>query len=183
MTAIRSTIACMKRRDLLGGLGAAALAAAGPSFAQGFEVRPWRGARPSFDLRGIDGRTWRLDALRGRAVVLNFWATWCEPCRAEMPSLESLLLRQEAKGLDVLAVNFKEPAAVVRRFAQRLPLELPLLLDEDGSASRAFGVRVLPSTVLIDREGRGIAVVVGALEWDGEAARRLLEPLLAPQRT
>lgn len=175
----------MRRRSVLGGLcGAALIGAPGTSFAEiGFEVRPWRGARPALDLHDIGGRRWQLQALRGRPVLINFWASWCEPCLAEMPSLERLARRHRDDGLEVLAVNFKEGAAGVQRFLDRTPLDLPVLLDEDGAAARTFGVRVFPSTLVVDREGRGVAVVVGEMDWQGAAAREIVEPLIARRRT
>jgi thiol-disulfide isomerase/thioredoxin len=174
----------MQRRSLLRGLGSAAFAgASGTSLAQqGFELRPWRGPRPALDLPDTTGRRWRLEALQGRVVLVNFWASWCEPCRAEMPSLEQLARRQR-DDLEVLAVNFKESAGSVQRFLERTPLDLPVLLDEDGATARAHGVRVFPSTVVVDREGRGVLVVVGEMDWQGAAARELIEPLLARRRT
>jgi thiol-disulfide isomerase/thioredoxin len=164
--------------------GAALAGAAGTSLAQaGFELRPWRGATPALDLPDTTGRRWQLDALRGRVVLVNFWASWCEPCRAEMPSLEQVARRHRDDGLQVLAVNFKEPAAKVQGFLDRMPLDLPVLLDEDGATARAFGVRIFPSTLVVDRDGRGVVVVVGEMDWQGAAARELVEPLIVRRRT
>jgi thiol-disulfide isomerase/thioredoxin len=140
------------------------------------EVRPWPPGRPAPSVTMTD--------LKGRAVLLNFWATWCEPCRAEIPSLELLAQRHEGQGLAVLAVNFKETRSTVERFLRASPLELPVVLDSEGAAASAWGVRVLPSTVLIDRRARPRGVVLGELNWAGSVARALVEPLLArPQVT
>ena len=127
----------------------------------------------------LDGNVWTLADLKGRAVLLNFWATWCEPCRAEMPSLELLAQRHEGGGLAVLAVNFKEPRSAIERFLKVMPVGLPVVVDADGAAASAWGVRVLPSTVLIDRSARPRGVVLGELNWAGSVAHSLVEPLLA----
>jgi thiol-disulfide isomerase/thioredoxin len=127
----------------------------------------------------LEGKGWTLADLKGRAVILNFWATWCEPCRAEMPSLELLAQRHEGGGLAVLAVNFKETRPAVERFLKAAPVGLPVVLDPEGAAAAAWGVRILPSTVLIDRRARPRGIVLGELNWAGAVARSLVEPLLA----
>jgi thiol-disulfide isomerase/thioredoxin len=154
-----------------------------PSRAQpGHEALPWLGPTPGLRLPDLDGRTWDLAAHRGQVVLLNFWASWCEPCRAEMPSLEHLARRHEADGLAVVAVNFKERAAQVKHFLAQVPLALPMLLDADGAAARAWQARILPSTVLIDRRGRARRLVRGELDWTGPAAAALVAPLLSEAR-
>lgn len=148
-------------------------------------VRPWPAGKPPPPLRllDLDGKTWRLDALVGRSVVLNFWATWCDPCRAEMPSLAALARRHERAGLVVLTVNYREPPATIRRFLEATPTAMPVLLDTEGEATNAWTPRVFPSTVLIDRGGVPRHTVVGELDWAGDLARELVEPLLALPRT
>ena len=104
---------------------------------------------PSLALRDIDGREVRLDAFRGRTVIVNFWATWCAPCVAEMPSLERLRDALAEDGAEVLAVNLQENAARIRPFAEKLGLSMPLLRDHDGSARKAWDVRVFPTTFVV----------------------------------
>jgi thiol-disulfide isomerase/thioredoxin len=144
-------------------------------------VRPWLAGRPvpALDLADLNGKRWRLDALAGKVVVLNFWATWCEPCRTEMPSLEAMALRRAGSGVSVLTVNYKEGAEVIRRFLERLPFKLPILLDTDGDATFEWTPRVFPSTVLIGRNGQPTQVVLGDLDWAGAEANALLDPLVA----
>jgi thiol-disulfide isomerase/thioredoxin len=168
------------RRTLLRGAAGMWLAAlATEAVAQtGYEVRPWLGATPPLRLDDLDGRSWDLQSFAGRALLLNFWASWCEPCRAEMPSLERIARRHEADGLTVLAINFKESGGTIRRFLERTPIGLPVLRDGDGAAARAWQVRIFPSTVLVDRSGRARGVVLGEMDWEGEAAAGLLRPLL-----
>jgi thiol-disulfide isomerase/thioredoxin len=152
--------------------------------APGFDVRPWPAGRATPELTGTDlnGKTWRLADLRGRAVLLNFWASWCEPCRAEMPSLQQLA-RRYPQNLVVLAVNFKEPLASVQQFVQRSDLQLPVLLDPQGDISRQWGVTIYPSTALMGADSRVRAVVRGEMDWTGADAKRLLSPLLPPMPT
>jgi thiol-disulfide isomerase/thioredoxin len=161
--------------------GLIALAASWPLTSRAaFQVRDWPAAQaaPSLGLTDLSGKSWSLAELRGHAVMLNFWATWCEPCRAEMPSLQALARRHEADGLIVLTVNYQEAEPTIRRFLDQTPIALPVLLDRDGAAARAWTPRVFPSTVLIDRSGRPRRVIVGEVAWDGEPARPWLAELL-----
>jgi len=169
-----------QRGLLLIGLGAMLALLAGSARAQiGFEVRPWPAHRAPPLQAGIDpsGKPLLLKDLRGQALVINYWATWCEPCREEMPSL-ALLAQSQSGKLRVLAVNFKESPATVGHFVAATGLTLPTLRDPDGALARAWGIRVFPSTVLIGADGQVRSVVRGALDWHGEAAARLIAPLL-----
>lgn len=165
-------------------LGAAAFTLPDTAFAA-YTVRPWPAAKPtpSLALTDLDGRPWSLAALKGRPVLLNFWASWCEPCRAEMPSLELLQTRHEKAGLVVLLVNYQEPLPKIKRFLEVLRFSLPILLDRDGDAANAWTPRVFPTTVLIDRSGAARSSVIGELDWMGEAARVLIEPLFVTAKT
>jgi peroxiredoxin len=149
--------------------------------AEGARRTAWPRQRPTppFQLPALDEGTWNLASARGQPVLLNFWATWCEPCRTEMPSLEQLAARHQAQGLQVMAVNFKEGDAAIRRFIAATGLRLPVLHDRDGAAAKAFGVNIFPSTVAIDRRGRAAFVVVGGFDWTGAVAQEWLAPLLA----
>ncbi|HET7525629.1 MAG TPA: TlpA disulfide reductase family protein [Burkholderiaceae bacterium] len=162
------------RRVLVCGALAAAVGA------RAHQLRPWTATRaPPLSLSDLDGKTWELTALEGRAVLLNFWATWCEPCREEMPSLEVLAKRHRADPMVVLTVNYQESESGIRRFLERVPLGLPVLLDRDGSATKAWTPRVFPTTVLIDRSGHPRHQVVGAVDWAGAEARQWVAELLA----
>jgi thiol-disulfide isomerase/thioredoxin len=129
------------------------------------ESWPRKRATPSIELPSLDGSTWRLPAAKGRTVLLNFWASWCGPCREEMASLQALADRHRAEGLQVMAVNFREADATVRKFVEETLLALPVLLDRDGTTAKAFDVHVFPSTVIVDRSGRVSSIVVGASDW------------------
>jgi len=108
---------------------------------------------PAFILADPSGYAVSLDELRGQVVLVNFWATWCDPCRAEMPELDELAREFGPQGFRVVAVNLLEDAGRVRRFGDELNLEMPLLLDPGGEVYRAFGVEGLPSSYLVDRDG------------------------------
>jgi thiol-disulfide isomerase/thioredoxin len=169
-----------RRRDCLAGLTGLAAAGLAPAQDEGPSLRPWPKDRPTppLALAGYDGPGWTLAQAKGRPVLLNFWASWCEPCRSEMPSLELVAQRYESRGLIVMAVNYRESDGAMKRFLDQMPVSLPILRDQDGSTTRAFGVRVFPSTVLVGRDGRARLTVVGECDWMGAPARQWIEPLL-----
>lgn len=148
--------------------------------ADGALRRPWPKTTPTppLALPGFDGPAFNLKEAKGKIVLLNFWASWCEPCRTEMPSLELLAQRHERDGLLILAVNQRETDAAIRRFMQVMPITLPILRDADGATSRAWGARVFPTSVLIDRQGGAAFSVIGELDWAGPEARQWIQPLL-----
>lgn len=153
--------------------------------ARAHQLRPWMATRPApqLSLTDLDGKTWDLSALQGRAVLLNFWATWCEPCREEMPSLQALATRHRADPMIVLTINYQESEPGIRRFLEGVPLGLPILLDRDGSATKAWTPRVFPTTVMIDRSGQPRHQIVGAVDWNGDEARRWVHDLLTSGAT
>ena len=124
------------------------------------------------------GETVTLSNLRGKVVFLNFWATWCPPCRAEMPSMESLYNRYKDRGFEMLVVNCAEGDAVVRDFREDFNLTFPIPLDRDGRVSSSYGVQAIPTTFIIDKEGRIVVRFVGSLDWDTPAIHTALEMLL-----
>ncbi len=146
--------------------------------------RPWRAGRatPPLELPRLDGGRWRLAGARGRVVLLNFWASWCEPCRTEIPSLELFAQREEREGVVVMAVNYRETDAAIRRFLEQMPVSLPILRDADGAAARDWGIRVFPTTVLVGRDGLARFSIVGEADWLAPKFRNLLGSLLM-QRT
>lgn len=142
--------------------------------------RRWPPNRPTppLDLAAWEGPRWRLADARGQVVVLNFWASWCEPCRAELPSLELLAERHASDKLQVVAVNFRETDGAIRRFLAQSPLSVPILRDSDGGAAQAYGVRIFPTTVVFGRDGRAAFTVTGEVDWAGAAARAWIAPVL-----
>jgi thiol-disulfide isomerase/thioredoxin len=133
-----------------------------------------------FDLPALDGGRVRLSNLKGRVVLLNFWATWCPPCRAEMPAMDRLYRDLEPKGFTILAVDYKEPLDAVRTYITELGLSFPILLDTAGDVGDSlYPTTALPTTYIIDRRGQVVARKIGFVEWDGAQARSLIEALLA----
>lgn len=166
-------------------LAPVAFAASGGANAQAQWLKwPTTQPTPPFELESLDGRQVSLAALRGTPLLLNFWASWCEPCRAEMPSLELLEARYAAAGLKVLTINFRETDGTVRRFVEQTGLSLTVLRDRDGGTAQAYGVRVFPTTVAIDHSGRARFLVRGEIDWLGREASAWMRPLLgAPAAT
>lgn len=124
---------------------------------------------PDFTLQDMDGATHRLSDYRGRVVVVNFWATWCPPCRREMPSMQRAWERLTPEGIALLAIDVGEDEETIFSFSGEFTLEFPLLLDSDGSAVEQWPVRGLPTTFIIDPEGRIAYQAVGGREWDDPA--------------
>jgi len=169
-----------RRRLLAASAAACALPAARLVRAEGgFDVQPWPAnkAAPKELISIETGERWDLAQWRGVAVLLNFWASWCEPCRREMPSMQRLAASRSAE-IKVLTVNFKEMPITMERFMAQTGLQLPVLRDSDGAIARQWGVGVFPSTVVIDAEGVVRSTVRGAIDWTGPAAQQLIRPLL-----
>lgn len=173
----------LRRRAALVAIAAPALAHAATGQPPGAQRLPWPAgqATPSLELPQVDGPIWRLAQAAGHGVLLNFWASWCEPCRAELPSLQRLAQRFEPAGLRVLAVNYKEHERTVLRFLEAQPLELPVLRDADGEAAKAWGVRIFPTTVAVGRDGRAVFSVRGEVDWESPRAMAWIRPLLRPR--
>jgi peroxiredoxin len=134
---------------------------------------------PDFIGRAADGGTVSLVSLRRKVVLLNFWATWCLECRPEMPMFERLHREFSAQGLAVVGINAREGTSTIREYAKELGLTFPLILDPSGKINSTYGVIGLPTTFLIGRDGRPVALAVGPREWSGKPARGLIEALLA----
>ena len=143
------------------------------------ELSPWpRGATPSLVLRDLKGVTHDLVAYRGKVVLVNFWATWCEPCRDEMPSMQRLGQQLAGEPFAVLAVNADEPEARIRKFLSQTPLAFTILLDPEMRAARAWSARVLPASFLIDRDGRVRYAVRGDLDWTAPSVMSTIRALI-----
>jgi thiol-disulfide isomerase/thioredoxin len=132
-------------------LAFAALALAGGGAAA--SVTPSAGA-PDFTLPSLTGPNLRLQEQRGRVVMVNFWATWCGPCRVEMPHLAKLYEKYRASGFVLLAVNIDEDPRKAAGLAKQMGMTFPVLLDTEKRVSRLYDLSTMPSTVLIDRDGR-----------------------------
>jgi len=118
---------------------------------------------PNFTVETLDGKIVSLSDYRGKTVLLNFWATWCPPCRSEMPDLEQLYRERKGQGFVVLAVDLQEPKGPVADFVDRFGLTFPILMDASGEVAERYNIQVLPSTFFIDKEGRIATFNFGAM--------------------
>ncbi len=133
----------------------------------------------NFALNDLSGHSVRLSSFAGKVVVLNFWATWCGPCRSEMPSLETLYNKYKAQGLVVVGVNLEESSGAVRQFVKHDGITFPILLDSSGRVALAYGARSIPVTYVIDRAGDVTSGGIGAHNWLSPATETLLKALLS----
>ncbi len=141
--------------------------------------RPAMFPAPDFTLPTLSGAPIRLSELRGKVVLLNFWATWCVPCRLEIPALETLYQRHKDAGLAVLTINLDTlSTAGVEAFVQEVRVTFPVALDPSWSIARAYRVLGLPTTYLIDRAGNAVVREVGERDWLDEVSRVAVEGLL-----
>lgn len=143
-------------------------------------IRPSRAvAGADFTVPGLTGQSLRLSDFKGKVVFLNFWATWCPPCKEEMPSMERLYRRYKDKGFTILALSIDTGGAgPVAGFAKKFGLTFPIGLDTKLTVANQYTVRGLPATFLIDRRGTIAAVALGARDWDSKAAHAAIESLL-----
>lgn len=169
---------------LVGLLGATAWAEVPkgfPELAKALQLIEPRAPTPAPDvtLRTLDGRRLAIRALRGQVVLVNFWATWCVPCQWEMPLMERLYQAYRTRGFLVVAIALDQDEAAVRTFVSERGLTYPILLDPTFEAARQFGVRGLPATFLLGKDGSLKGATYGPREWDSPEARALVEVLLA----
>lgn len=132
----------------------------------------------NFILKNLSGNEVSLKDYRGQIILINFWATWCLPCRIEMPSMEKLYAKYKKDGFTILAIDLQEDADDVEAFKEEYKLNFPILLDSDGSVAQFYGVLSIPTTYLVDRDGYLIGVAIGARNWADENAFMLIEQLL-----
>jgi thiol-disulfide isomerase/thioredoxin len=160
-------------------LALAALLALVALGAQAAELKRWEGgATPALAVEDLAGRTLSLADYRGKVILVNFWATWCEPCREEMPSIDRLRSSLKGKPFEVLAVNMAEPLSRIEKFMAAVPLGFPVLRDRQGAAGKAWKAKFLPASYLIGRDGRIHYVAYGELDWSSDAVRARVNELL-----
>ena len=134
---------------------------------------------PAFRLIDLEGRAHSLPDYQGKVVFLNFWATWCGPCKVEMPAMEALYQDFQSQGLAILAVSIdQQGAAVTQPFKEAMGLSFTILHDSDHRVGLIYGARTLPMTYVIDRKGIIRQRVFGARDWNSEEARALMSKLL-----
>jgi peroxiredoxin len=158
-------------------LGEAAIAAKDLFEAMGLAKLPEKAA-PDFTLPNVDEQQVSLRQYRGKVVFLNFWATWCIPCREEMPGLEQLHQTFQQQDLVILAINLKEGAEQVKTFFQKRTLSFPALLDQNGAVFRDYSVAGMPTTYLIGRNGNLLARGVGGRDWTRAEAQELIRDMV-----
>jgi thiol-disulfide isomerase/thioredoxin len=155
------------------------LAVGAPARVEGVDrFRPWRGPTPPLELKDLAGNTHTLAQYLGRVVLINFWATWCPPCRDEMPSIQRLRDRLDGRPFVVLGVNYGESAARISSFLGQVPVDFPTLRDPRHEAVEAWRVRTLPATFLIGPDGHARYSVVGEMDWAADEALAVVRALL-----
>lgn len=149
------------------------------STSSGVDLTKERPMAPDFELSDLKGNTVSLSALRGKVVLVNFWATWCPPCREEIPSMDRLYQLLHSEGVELLAINVEpDGSQTVPKFMQRVPFGFPVLFDVDGTVRGKFGVSKYPETFIIDAEGVVRERVIGSLDWNSLQMITYLRSLL-----
>jgi len=133
---------------------------------------------PDFTLRDVNGRTVTLASLKGKVVLLNFWATWCPPCKAEMPSMNKLYNELKSKGFEVVAVSTDNGISPVKEFLAKNRIDFTVIFDETKAVAREYKVFSMPTTFLIDRNGFIVEKFYGEYEWTDAEVRKQIEKLL-----
>ncbi|MBI4526286.1 MAG: TlpA family protein disulfide reductase [Deltaproteobacteria bacterium] len=137
---------------------------------------------PDFTLPNVEGKKVPLRDFRGKLVFLNFWASWCAPCREEMPAMERLYQEFKKKDFVVVAINVKDRRKDALDFVNELKLTYPILFDPDGKVGLLYGAWGLPTTYLIGPRGEGLARAWGPAEWYSPGARELIRSVLEERR-
>lgn len=141
-----------------------------------FEERP---QAPNFTLRRINGKNLRLSDLRGKVVFVNFFATWCSPCRWEMPEMESLYQSFKGKNFEIVAISIDSTPNPIKPFADSMNLTFPIVHDGAQRVARSYGFRGPPLSFLIDRKGRIVGGASGPRRWNSAASQNLVKKLLS----
>lgn len=135
-------------------------------------------AAPDFTLFNMQGKPVSLADYRGKVVMLNFWASWCPPCRAEMPSMERLYGRMKGRDFELLAINVEDNGqSAVAAFSKKIPISFPVLLDNAQYVSRLYRVGGIPHTFIINKDGEIVRQVTGARDWNSPAIMEFLTSL------
>ncbi len=174
------TIVQTKAQPLLGLFLAVLLALLGTSFVASnawaqFDKTAWpaKVATPALDAVDLQGKTWNTAELFGKVVLLNFWATWCAPCKDELPTLQTLHDISDSQTV-VLTINVREPAARAARYLQSTGLTFPVISDAKGELAKRWGVTVYPTTILIAPNGQARWRIMGDVDWSGAQANAWL---------
>ena len=136
------------------------------------------GPAPDFTLKSLDGKNIKLSELRGNVVLINFWASWCAPCRQEMPLLNKIHNKYAPLGFTVLGVNVEEQVANARGFIRDFPVDFPILLDSSNQVSKLYKVIAMPTTVVVDRDGNMRFLHQGYQPGDEKEYRKMVKALV-----
>jgi thiol-disulfide isomerase/thioredoxin len=154
-----------------------AMLAAGSARAGGLIELPQKPAAPVLDLTDLAGKRHEMAQYRGRVVVVNFWATWCAPCRRELPSLQKAAEKFKPDNIAVLAVNVGEPADRIARFLSDRGVSFPVLADPKAKTPGPWQIQGMPTTYIIDKDGRIYYGAIGERDWTSAAVTRQLRDL------
>lgn len=136
------------------------------------------GPAPNFTLKSLTGKNLKLSEMTGNVVLINFWASWCGPCREEMPLLNALHKKYEPLGFTVLGVNVEEQADMARGFLNDFPVDFPVLLDNKNQVSKLYNVVAMPTTVVVDRDGNMRFLHKGYKPGDEQKYRKMVKKLV-----
>ena len=137
-----------------------------------------KGPAPNFTLKSLGGKNLKLSEMTGNVVLINFWASWCGPCREEMPLLNALHKKYQALGFTVLGVNVEEELDGARRFLKNVPVDFPILLDNTNKVSKQYKVVAMPTTVVVDRDGTMRYLHEGYKPGDEKKYRQMIKKLV-----
>ena len=151
------------------------LSFAGGTYADAASVK---GQAPNFTLKSLGGKNLKLSEMTGNVVLINFWASWCGPCREEMPLLNDLHKKYEPLGFTVLGVNVEEDARNARGFLKNFPVDFPVVLDNKNTVSKKYNVIAMPTTVVVDRDGKMRFLHKGYKPGDEEKYRKMVKKLV-----
>jgi thiol-disulfide isomerase/thioredoxin len=137
-----------------------------------------KGPAPNFTLKSMDGKNLKLSEMTGNVVLINFWASWCGPCREEMPLLNALHKKYAPLGFTVLGVNVEEQLDGARDFLSNVPVDFPILLDNENKVSKQYKVVAMPTTVVVDRDGNMRYLHEGYKPGDEKKYRQMVKKLV-----
>ncbi|MFZ3092052.1 MAG: TlpA disulfide reductase family protein [Nitrospirota bacterium] len=134
---------------------------------------------PDFTLKDTSGKNASLKDYKGRVVMINFWATWCPPCRQEMPSMEELFKEYNKKGFEILAISSdSQGEKIVKPFMEFYELNFRALMDPEGNVHSIYGVTAIPTTYIVDKQGNVTHKIMGPMDWKDKKSKEMIERLL-----
>ena len=133
------------------------------------ELKPYKGnLNASFTLPDMQDKQHSLEDYRGNIVLVQFWATYCTPCRKEMPTMNRLIEKMQGKPFKIVTINMAEPKAAVQKFIEQVPVDFPVLMDSEGSTIGQWKVFAAPANFILNKKGEVIYTLYGGIEWDSE---------------